>query len=65
MQCMVALFLFVTRPVSQVAKGMRWGMFIVETGGWEDLPREIFIILKVHGCVFNALLDHWFYNHKE
>ena len=37
----------------QVAKGMRWGMLIVEReggggGGVGDLSRENFIILEVH-----------------
>ena len=41
----------------QIAKGMRCGMLIVERGSG-DLPRENFIILEVHGCDFNALLEH-------
>ena len=55
----------------QVSKGMRCGMLIVARGGVGgggsgDLLRENFIILEVHGCDFNAILDHnWFYNHKE
>ena len=50
--------------VCQVAKGMRWGILIVKRVV-RDLPRENFIILEVHVCDFNVLLDHWLYNHKE
>ena len=44
----------------QVANGVTWDIVIVKWG-----VRENFIILEVHECDFNALLDHWFYNHRE